>query len=368
MYFYHRASTALWYGLKVLPLAPGDTILFPSYHCGIELDVVLKAGFEVKFYRVDSKLAIDMDDLNQALRFQVRALYVIHYFGFPQPIDELKRLCSKNGLILIEDCALTFHTRYQGKPLGSFGDIAVFSMRKTLALPAGGALAINQRNLFFPDTVRPKVLFEILKLAYLVVHRDLVRSWLGIGVAEMYERFQRLLNVISGRTSEEMKSIHANSTLEFSPELENFGMSELSLWLLKVSPYQKVIERRRIHFQHLLNVLSSLNRTAPLIANIQDGVCPLVFPLVVRGDPSVFVQFCKARGVLAEIFWPDLHSRFPVSQYPEAHWLKKNVVSFPLHHHLTAADLVHLGQTLNSWEQEGVKHGLPGNVPGTVQN
>jgi len=43
-----RGSTALWRGLQLFAPKPGHVILFPAYHCGIELTVVLKAGFQVE--------------------------------------------------------------------------------------------------------------------------------------------------------------------------------------------------------------------------------------------------------------------------------------------------------------------------------
>ena len=62
----------------------------------------------------------------------VKAILITHFLGFPQPIDEIKRICNERNLFLIEDCAHAFLSSYNGNPLGSYGDIAVFSLLKDI--------------------------------------------------------------------------------------------------------------------------------------------------------------------------------------------------------------------------------------------
>src|SRR5204862_512234 len=72
-----------------------------------------------------------------------RVLYVIHYLGWPQPILELRELCKERGIVLIEDCALSLLSQFNGRPLGTFGDYSVFCLYKTLPVPNGGMLIQN---------------------------------------------------------------------------------------------------------------------------------------------------------------------------------------------------------------------------------
>src|SRR5207245_6549749 len=67
-------------------------------------------------------------------------LYLIHYVGFPGPVQELSVACRARRLLLIEDCAQALLSNCAERPLGSFGDVAIFSIRKTLPVPDGGAL------------------------------------------------------------------------------------------------------------------------------------------------------------------------------------------------------------------------------------
>jgi len=358
VHFYLRGSAALWNGLKLLGLKPDETILFPSYCCGIELDVILKAGFQIQFYRVDSSLQVDMVDLRRSIRSKTKALYVIHYFGFPHSLDTLKMFCDEHNLVLIEDCALALYGRFQGKPLGSFGDIAIFSMRKTIGLPAGGALVINNGSLPFPENASPRVLYEVLKSVYLIIHRDLVRFWL----------FDRIISrLFMGFISPTVTSVYHKMSSdtgtqpynpsEFFSDWQNAGLSIFSKSLFKLTLHERVVEDRRSHFQSLLETVSQCRRIAPLITYLQDGACPFVFPLIVTGNAPVFVDFCRARGVWADLYWPDLHPKFPALQFPEARWLKQNVVALPVHQGLTAENLVLLKQTILEWEHTDQKEG-----------
>jgi perosamine synthetase len=53
---------------------------------------------------------------------------VTHFLGFPQPIDEVKKICGERTLFLIEDCAHALLSYHDGKPLGSYGDVSNFSL------------------------------------------------------------------------------------------------------------------------------------------------------------------------------------------------------------------------------------------------
>ena len=55
----------------------------------------------------------------------VSALYVIHYFGFPQPLRLARSFCDAHRIALIEDCALSLFSRDDGVWLGSVGDLAL---------------------------------------------------------------------------------------------------------------------------------------------------------------------------------------------------------------------------------------------------
>jgi hypothetical protein len=73
-------------------------------------------------------------------REDVKGLFVYHQWGFPQKMNEIIEFCNSNGLFCVEDCAHAFDSYYNGRRLGTFGDIAVFSLSKFFPCVVGGAV------------------------------------------------------------------------------------------------------------------------------------------------------------------------------------------------------------------------------------
>src|SRR6267378_8163025 len=138
------ARNAVWDAVKLLELS-GKQVLMPAYHHGVELETLLFAGVKPVFFRVDAQMRCDFEDARRRTTPEVRALYVIHYAGFPQDMEAARQLANELGVPLIEDYALALLSRNGDKPLGSTGDLSVFCLYKTLPVPNGGALLARGR-------------------------------------------------------------------------------------------------------------------------------------------------------------------------------------------------------------------------------
>lgn len=107
-YLYVNARAAIRSACDVLRIGGGDEVLVSAYNCGSEVDPVLASGADVSMYRVDHNCAVDLASIEGRISPRTKAVYVTHYFGFPQrAIVDLKSLCERKGLYLIEDCALS---------------------------------------------------------------------------------------------------------------------------------------------------------------------------------------------------------------------------------------------------------------------
>jgi perosamine synthetase len=85
---------------------------------------------------------------NKFSKKRIKALIVVHVYGLPCKIYEIKKICKKFNIILIEDAAEAVGSYYKGKHLGTFGDIGILSFNgnKTLTTGAGGSIITNNRN------------------------------------------------------------------------------------------------------------------------------------------------------------------------------------------------------------------------------
>jgi hypothetical protein len=256
---WYNARVAIWQGVKALGFAHGDRVLVPAYACGSEIDALLKAGLVVDFYRVASDLSPDLDHVASLARDGARGLCVIHYFGFPQPMDDIVALAGRHGLLVIEDNAHgLYSTDSQGRPLGSFGDMAVFSFAKTLPLPDGGGLVLGPRAAAANGTMkarRPDALRVAGKLKYLA--EEAVASRYPGGIGTFTQKVGRVLSANvkalvydaressgSGDSEEGLRA-----TMALDPRRTHWSMSAVARRLFAGAPHRAIRDSRIRNFE-----------------------------------------------------------------------------------------------------------------------
>lgn len=130
--------------LDGLGIVAGDELVVPAYTLG-ELVVRLQGrGLRLVAADIDvDSFAVTPHSVARAITPRTRAILVLHTFGAPCDIAGLAAIAAARGLPLIEDCAHAFGARIAGRPAGSFGTAALFSLEvaKPVATFGGGLLA-----------------------------------------------------------------------------------------------------------------------------------------------------------------------------------------------------------------------------------
>ena len=96
----HRSSfcvarSGIYHLFRALQLKPGETVLAPDYYSGNEIAAIQAAGASVVHYPILRNLEPDLEALARlAKQFSPRVIYVIHYLGWPQPMQEIQALCT----------------------------------------------------------------------------------------------------------------------------------------------------------------------------------------------------------------------------------------------------------------------------------
>src|SRR5437016_5764966 len=174
--YFYTARSGIYHLMRALGWQAGDIVLAPDYHSGVEIWALRAAGVDVRYYHVNDLLEPDLAELEQlAGGSDVRALYVIHYLGWPQPITGLASFCRERGLALIEDCALSLLSRVANRPLGTFGEYSVFCLYKSLPVPNGGLIVQNRAKLDALERVAT-TLAPVDRLSVVARSADLVLS------------------------------------------------------------------------------------------------------------------------------------------------------------------------------------------------
>ena len=152
--YYSLARWALVDALRACDVGAGDRVLVPALICREVLASIHHLGATAAFYPVSPQLCAAF---GSSVPGDAKAVLTVNYFGFPQPLDVFRRYCERTGAALIEDNAHGLLSRDdEGRLLGSRGDAAIFSFRKTIAVPGGGALVLNGgRTLPAASTLSP---------------------------------------------------------------------------------------------------------------------------------------------------------------------------------------------------------------------
>lgn len=341
--YFYRARNAIYHLFRTLRIQHGETVLVPAYHSGNEVWAMRAAGASTRFYSIHRNLEPDLDELARLAKSEnARALFVIHFLGWPQPMKELAALCRERGMILIEDCALSLLSQPGGQPLGSWGDYAIFCLYKTLPVPNGGLLVQNG------PVAGPLTALELKSCGLASVAgriAELMLEWMrsrSDGAGAMLTGLKRLV----GRTLSALRLERLPvGDIGFDPASVNVGMSPLGLALLKRCDYEEIRRRRRNNFLFLYQQLGG--KVAVLREELEEGVCPLFFPLLVP-DKAAAARALWDRGITAVEFWNSGDPEATRDAFPEAHFLRDHVLELPIHQDITPSQLEYMADQVLS--------------------
>lgn len=138
-------TNALICALQSLDLQEGDEVILPCYTYFATAVAVVHAKATPVIVNIDQKLMIDPLEVERAITPRTKAIIAVHMDGHPCQMSALKKLATDHHLALIEDVAQACGGSYQGKRLGSIGDMGCFSFNadKILSCGEGGALITN---------------------------------------------------------------------------------------------------------------------------------------------------------------------------------------------------------------------------------
>ena len=333
--YYYLARNAVFHGARLLGLA-GREVLVPAYHHGVEVGALVAAGVTPRFVRVDSRMRLDLDDAERRIGPRTRALYVIHYAGFPQPMDDVLALARRRELLVVEDCALSLLAAEGERPLGARGHLGIFCLYKTLPVPNGGALVVNDPAVAGPPAA-PAAAPAVSTLSHaagaLLANLALRAGDGGEAVRAAVRRAYALARGASG-----LRPV-STGTSTFDPALVDLGMSPLSAFVARRLDAAAVVAARRRNYFLLLARLRE--RVPPVFGELSPGACPLFYPLVAEDKAGLQARLA-ARRIETVDFWREAHPLCPPGAFPEAEALRRRVLELPVHQDLEPEDMAQL--------------------------
>jgi dTDP-4-amino-4,6-dideoxygalactose transaminase len=123
-----NGTDALEIALRSLGVSAGDEVIVPAMSFISTAEAVTTAGGKVVFADIDPQTkGLDPAKLKAAITPKTKGMIVVHLYGCPANMEELKAVADEHGLWILEDCAQAHAAHIGGQHVGTFGDISSFS-------------------------------------------------------------------------------------------------------------------------------------------------------------------------------------------------------------------------------------------------
>ena len=146
-------TASLHLALKSLNIKKNHKILIPNFTCSANINSVLQCNATPVPIEVENEtLGMDFQLVKKAInKYKPKAIQIVHVYGFPaKDILEITAYCKKLKIKVIEDASEALGATFKNKPVGSFGDISVFSMRseKMIGVGEGAIISTNNKSIY----------------------------------------------------------------------------------------------------------------------------------------------------------------------------------------------------------------------------
>lgn len=316
--YYSLARQALVDALLLGGVKDGHRVLVPELICKDVVASIHTVKATPVFYQVDELLA----PINLHADESIKAIIAVNYFGFPQNLDAFKRESQRFGAVLIEDNAHGFlSSDSSNSPLGTRGHLGIISIRKSLRIPDGAQLLVND----------PLLLNNIpQQIPY-------VRSPLGLRftaqrLALKVQRITRLPILEWTRyVVRKIRLISTGTALPVSPQSAEFeiitsaGPRDSSMSSIHSLDIAHEITRRKHLYQTVASFVSKCD-IQPVFKSLPTNCVPYGYPFYGDSDAAAKVHHLVKKLGIEVINWPDLPAA--VTQTAPIHYRQLWLVNF----------------------------------------
>lgn len=357
---FDSGRSALFGALQALGVKKGDEVLLQAYTCAVVSNAILWTGATPVYVDIDDNFTLSVDDLERNIHSNTKVIIVQHTFGIPAQLEKILALAKKHNLFVIEDCAHVMGGTYQGKLLGTFGDIGLlsFGSEKPISCGRGGALVTMKKDLsdkiqnfeqslsFVPTPVLQK---QLRTFIYFWMFKPLY----GIGIGKWALAFLKKFHFLSKIIDEREKQ---GKNLPFYPSKFSNALAKIALLQFsKLDLMNKKRIERSLEYQSAFAGVLSL----PQI-NESEPIPFLRFPLRIE-NPKQLLAFAKKRGVILGDWYSSPIAPSDVSGarmgYQEnscknAEKIANESVNLPTHDSLTDSDITHIIEIVHTYVRQ----------------
>ncbi|NJD22502.1 MAG: GNAT family N-acetyltransferase [Melioribacter sp.] len=313
-------------------------IIMPSFIPAKLFRIILACGYTPRFYEIDENCQFDVNEINELISSGTKAIFAIHYFGYPAKIEMLRNLSSEKNIYLIEDCAHVIYAGEHDGRLGTWGDFSIFSSRKMLNLPEGGYLVLNRgfENFQPSYTKRVSSLYTLSKL---------------LQTRGKYY----YLKLTNGNDIFSLSKMPERGFMDYS-RIQKSQIKNISLLTSFYSKHVDVrthIEKRQQNYFFLFNGLKDFSFLKPLYNDLPETWTPYSLPVVVQKDCRNLLQSEMVKsGISCGAGWPE--SPFD-KRLKKTLALSQNLIEFPVHPFINKNQLKKVLDVCEKFEKSFIK-------------
>lgn len=338
---------ALFWALQQMQLAPGTSVLVPTYHCPTMVAPISEAGLTPLYYPLTEQGLPDLQRVAWPAASAPKAMFVAHYFGLPQDLQDLLDWCEAHDILLVEDCAHSYFGQAGDRPVGQWGHYATASLSKFFPVAEAGLLASNSRPLSTFTTQAPDLRMQ-LKAAWDVVDYATRHGRLA-GVRQLLSIFRPVAVAEEPAPDPSSVSPDVNETyLACDMGRIHMAPTRASVWLHRILPTQRIVLRRRANYEHLAMALGSAPGATVLRPQLPAASAPYVLPLWVDGADRADRVYAQMRQEGMPVFrWDRLWPGTPTDASDTGSQWSRHLLQVLCHQDLRACDVQLVAQRLN---------------------
>ena len=148
---FSSGTTAQHASLLAAGIGEGDEVIVPPLTFVSTAYTVILTGAKPVFVDVDdNSITLDPSKIQNAITNKTKAIVPVHWFGYPADMDNIMEIAKENELVVIEDCAHGFGSKYKGRNVGTIGNMSCWSLQETKTITTagdGGMLITDDENL-----------------------------------------------------------------------------------------------------------------------------------------------------------------------------------------------------------------------------
>ncbi len=343
---YFKAKNLVWASsgrgnfeviIDMLDLNPDEVVLVPAFAAQGILLPFKRKRVKCFFYKSNRYLVPDLEDVKRLIeKNKVKAFVLVHYFGYPQPTEEIISILKDHSVYLIEDCAQAFLSRYMdGSPIGTKGDFALFSLPKFLPVPDGSLLIINNKRFSeFKIEYKTSMLYRAAILSHLIF-LQLVTWQRNVGnlfISNIMDYFCKVFYLIYYK----IICVHSNPV----------RISKKSRYILERFNFKKFLETRRANTLCLLDLIR--NDEIVYFFQIYKGYNLVGLPILVKNRNS-FRRYLKRNGIYSLVFNRYWYLPPNENNYVEESKIYFRHILIPVNENLTSEEIKHIAKVVNGW-------------------